>query len=365
MQNNPTNIDIEDRLRAYAARRRTEAGGNFRLPSHTRQLLQSEIRRRFTSERRAVSLSLLHRISESLRFKPTLSIAAALLVVCFLGLGVRMAWRARESATVAKIESGHGGATPVLSVTDREAPAAVQPSGIPEISQIPSRASLAANNKQVTIGAAPSSGQELRSTPAISQRFQQTSAPKSVQQTAQSIAKTILATFTIELAKGKLRLVDSDGSVYEAKLISDDSAMSLPGGALSQARYNTQQDPAVRAAGQSRTRLVDQMQTGPFDTRARMQTEKGLSPHLVTPTGSVSQSSIWFLAIGTNRTLNQTVSVRGQLIPSQELAEEIRPTDAWTDLDAVVIQKLLEKATVQGHVVVGMTNEFEFNATPR
>lgn len=355
MDTGPTNHNIEHKLRAYVTRRRREAGARFVLPPYTRRLLQEQVERKF--KRKKLSIERANAVLVWLRVKPVWMAAMGIAMVGLATLLLRLSWRPNQAQDLATPE--HKTSHPQSVATPASPTRSLRTPDTTPVAAAEGKNVRPVNSTQDDFVAAdqPSARTALhRGAVGISQRFVQTEPDRTQNQ-------KVLQDFQIEVANGKLRMLDSDGSVYEAALASVAyPATEQP----AQVRYRyTAQPGTPTALGLPSTTTESVPKTGAFDMRARMQAEKGISSRPSIALDVHSSSSIPFVALGTNRTLNQTVAFQGRIVLPKELSQQIKQQSDLVASDPVTLKALLQNATVQGRVVIGVSNQFELNATPK
>ncbi|MDH7503915.1 MAG: hypothetical protein QHJ82_14555 [Verrucomicrobiota bacterium] len=364
MDTGPTNHNVENRLRAYVARRRREAGPGFVMPPDTRRLLQAEADRKYKGDKpHAMRPTALF---AWLGLKPVWMTATAVAVIGLVAFLVRLSWGPHQVHNLAKAgqkaQPPQSEPAPASAARTPSAPATTSVAGPPVEILTPTESkqnTFAATHQSVAASVSD------RKVAGFSQRFVQTQ-PVQVQagqnQLAQQ-ARNVLEDFQIEVANGKLRLLDSDGSVYEAAVA---PAAHTAAESSAQTAYRNAAQPSQQTTVRTSLPEASSAPTaGRFGARARMQAEKGLvSQASVTP-DAISSNAIPFVALGTNRTLNQTIAIHGRIVLPQDHGRQIKRQSDLVASDPATLKALLQNAAVQGRVVIDASNQFELNATPR
>lgn len=364
MDTGPTNHNIENRLRAYVARRRHEAGARFVMPPDTRRFLQTEVDRKYRSkEPRAMRSTTLF---AWFGLKPVWMTATAVVAIGLVAFLVRLSWEPHRMHDLAKAEQKaqppQSAPAPASAARTLSAPATTSVGAPPvEIARL-------AESNQDTLATPRQSVAALaldRKVAGLSQRFVQTQSGQIGAGRSQLSQQTrnVLEDFQIELANGKLRVLDSDGSVYEAAVAAVDHT-AAEGSAQIAYRSAAQPSPQT-AAGVPSAETASAPTAARFGARARMQAEKGLASQTSVAPDTLFSNAIPFVALGTNRTLNQSVAIHGRIVLPQEHGQQIKRQSDLIASDPATLKALLQNATVQGRVVIDASNQFELNATPR
>lgn len=347
------NKNIEDLLRAYAKRRRDDAGPPAEMPGHTRHLLQAEIARRAARTREPWWRALAG-------WRPRLAVgalaAAAIVVGVFVLLQTQQ--RPRHAAELAKAEplSEKLGAMADRGIAPAEAPPAAAP--MPALGQKVDKAVEAAadERKMDKLGvlvaaakppatlaapmpeqvaavatAAPAKAATDRNVfyfhsdapvaggaagAVVALRFAAEDPAKAAKQQK---PPGVLTAFRVEQRGNRVVIVDADGSSYE--------------GQMQLATVETR-ERLMRRAGRFETDAKGKV-AAPAPTPAESETVLGRTLSLDT------QPQYSFHAAGTNRSLNQLVVVSGTLsLPTSNAPP----------------------ARIQGKVKVGEGSEVEINA---
>lgn len=364
MDTGPTNRNIENRLRAYATRRRREAGTGFVMPPDTRRLLQAEVDRKYSSkEPVAVRPS---KLFEWLGLKPVWMTATAVVVIGLVAFLVRLSWRPHKVHDLAKVEHkaqpARSAPAPASASRTLSAPATTSVAAPPEGTV------RSAESRLDTPATAPQSVAALaldRRAAGFSQRFVQTQSgqTQAYQEQPSQQTRKVLKDFQIEVTNGKLRVLDSDGSVYEATLAR--AAHTAAEGAGQAAYHDAFQPRPKTAVGTPPAETGSAPTTGRFGARVRMQAEKGLATQTSVGPDIAFSNAIPFVALGTNRTLNQSVAIHGRIVLPGEPGQQIKQPSDLVDSDPATLKALLQNSIVQGRVVIDSSNQFELNATPR
>ncbi|HOK76947.1 MAG TPA: hypothetical protein PLW35_04400 [Verrucomicrobiota bacterium] len=363
MDTGPTNHNIENRLRAYVARRRHEAGARFVMPPDTRHFLQTEVDRKYRSkEPRAMRPTTLF---AWLGLKPVWMTATAVVAIGLVAFLVRLSWEPHRMHDLAKAEQKvrppQSAPAPASAAQTLSAPATTSV-GAPPVET----ARLAESNQDTLATPRQSVAASAldRKVAGLSQRFVQTQSGQVQADQSQLSQQTrnVLEDFQIELANGKLRVLDSDGSVYEAAVAAVDHTVAE---SSSQIAHRSAAQPSPQTAGAPPAETASAPTAARFGARARMQAEKGLASQTSVAPDTLFSNAIPFVALGTNRTLNQSVAIHGRIVLPQEHGQQIKRQSDLIASDPATLKALLQNATVQGRVVIDASNQFELNATPR
>jgi len=364
MDTGPTKRNTENRLRAYVARRRHEAGTGFVMPPDTRRLLQAEVDRKYRSKEPFAT-----RPTALLAWfwlKPVWMAATAVVAIGLVVFLVRLSWKPHQAQELAKLEHTaqppKSAPAPMSASRTLSAPATTSVAAPPEgnVHSAESRQDTPAATRQSVAASVLD-----RKSAGFSQRFVQTQSGAVRANQGQSSQQTrkVLEDFQIEVANGKLRLLDSDGSVYEAVLAQ--VAHTADESSWQTARLDAVPPRPKTATGTALAETGSAPTPGRFGARARMQAEKGLASQTSVAPDVLSSNAIPFVAQGINRTLNQSIAIHGSIVLPMELGRQINRQSDLVDSDPATLKALLQNAIVQGRVVIDASNQFELNATPR
>ncbi|MCX8108482.1 MAG: hypothetical protein N3G20_06735 [Verrucomicrobiae bacterium] len=350
---------IEKRLRAYVVRRRKESSGPFVPPPHTRHILRTEVEKVYARTRG-------HRTRPSallgwVKIRPSFAVPAVFLVLGMVAVGIHVAQKSGRPVTIARVKGHQSGDSlvPTSVVPAQSVRIGVQSNFSAEFGEpLP----LMREQAQQARGSGTVPGERLSSNTgaSVARRFVWRTPSGVDSPGTQQLAEQVLGDFLMELRSNGFAVVASDGSIYESTGILGnqlvvDSASETPPSAGDRA-------PGVSSRGlrDPHPRLATT-----FDTRARMQTEKGIQQRGTPRTPVASTNSIPFFVSGTNITLNRPVKIIGHIICRRESAQNAGTGDAHSTSDYQAMDWLSGKVVVRGRVVVGQTNEFEFTAEPR
>jgi len=352
---------MDEMLKAYADKRRQEAGPALELHPATREMLQAEVVRTY---KQAPQPSWLERI---ITFWPRVAFAAACLAITLtLVLFVLPEKRLTEMAqtkTVSESES----LLRDSRVVDKEkadnyrladAPAAPAPSTAPVVPPSSSLDQLALKNEAEEVKAKSDRLTELRkdnndntvrlmreeaankpvarrsfanvtnTAAGVSSRARYAQRPVGeVQlgarlQTAQPI---ILNNFELEQVGNVVRVYDEDGSVYSGNVVLDEEAKK-------QRSYSVPQKPAAQSGGTA---------AGP----------------------AAGEQQVFFRAAGTNLRLNQQVSIEANILTVTNSLPGLAPADGVKQQQQRALT-LTPQQTIQGRAQVGSNQQVIINAVP-
>lgn len=359
MGNPPDNQSIDARLRAYTTRRRQEMGDPFVLPPETRMALKAEIERRNGLNASPAAHS--QRWFRWLQSWPVLAPVTGLVVLGVVALVWRFGMGRQNTSQLARAALKEIAtpvfATPATSITSA-GPSPIVMSAPAAPTQGFSSAKNGSNKTSRTFGTPAAA----RSHASLLQRFVQ--APAAAVNTADRApghTSQVLVSFQIQEIDGKLRVVDADGSAYEIASFSfspaPESEVQLRAVHADHARPATVAAPAPVLNGPAEGPALNML--------TRSTVRAGAPPGQQPRPEPAMTNAIAFTALGTNRTLNQSVLLQGRiLIPPEPAQQGQKPRDAdRAGLDR--LRGLLQNSTVQGRVFVAVTNQFELNAVPQ
>ncbi len=351
---------IDDRLRAYAHRRRREAGGPFSLPPDGRRLLQAEVERQST----VPSAPSCPRIPWYAwpRLRPAWSAVLALGALAGLALVLRTTWVPGRTVNLAKTTRN---SRPAPAATEAPSVAApVHPVRAASPAPAAARSSPASGPWPSVVApisfGAPGNGGAVRSS---SQRFVQASAPDGINPPIERTSTvSVLKDFRLETVGERFRVIDTDGSVYEGSPLPTIAAAPAPDPQAGGGRTDRARTTSV--VGSSRHEpLSDSARS--FSARTRMEVEKGAPAGEVVAGDAAFVFSIPFMVTGTNRTLNQQVVFEGRLVLSRDAPRS--DSAVLTSVGATTngLGSWLRNSMVRGHATVGQSAKVEVNAMPR
>ena len=355
------NKRMDEMLKAYADRRRQEAGPALELHPATRQMLQAEVTRTY---KQAPQRSWLQRM---ITFWPRVAFAATCLAITLtLVLFVLPEKRLAEMAQTRTVESES--LLRDSRVADKEkadnyrlthAPAAPAPSTAPVLPPSSSLDQLALKNEADEVKAKSEKLAELRkddnntvrlmreeaankpvarrsfanvtnTTAGVSSRARYAQQPVGeVQlgarlQTAQPI---ILNNFELEQVGNVVRVYDEDGSVYSGNVVLDEEVKK-------QRLYSVPQKPAAQSGGAA---------AGP----------------------TAGEQQVFFRAAGTNLRLNQQVSIEANILTVTNSLPGLAPADGVKQQQQQQrALTLTPQQTIQGRAQVGSNQQVIINAVP-
>ncbi|MBK9139025.1 MAG: hypothetical protein IPM17_09725 [Verrucomicrobia bacterium] len=389
---------IELRLRAYAEQRRTQAGGPFSAPPLTRRTVRAEVDRRWGhAARHGAHLRRWNVIWPRLGWALGITAALAIVAMIALDFGQPIKWQTAakrsqpvpaparalpeqstpqqelpplsssptsEAAAVAEAQTpslrGESFAAAPAGISPAQsAPAAVPPlatfgaplaealsdlpppslGGIEGSPVTPTLASPSLTARRppgnATTSAAGPRQPATEPFPAMNQqRFTQNRAQGLRQNVNSPPAPEVLQEFEVQQFGNRLRLVDRDGSTYLAEVSAAPPAAA----------------PALVTASPTATGLRRQAARAPDSLAPEGQGTK------------TANDTLFFNAVGTNRTLQQRVVFNGRLVFAN-------PQMPPPSLDVVLTNEAafgiwLDNARIEGEAVIGDRTQIRIEATP-
>lgn len=305
---------IETWLRAYAKKRRGQAGDSFKLDPATRRILQNEISGMApSSEEEDESMSLWEVLQRHWAFFLGFAVCVFILASIFFQTGSMLKKKALLSMSS---QSAH-------TENLRQIAGAVN-------SNPPQIASKMPKQMLPQISEATARPETLEA----SRRFQalQNSFVNTITSASQS--SPVLVNFRVEQAGSIIRVLDQDGSVYSGTMYSNGKAAT------------------ASAAAQNATTL---MGAGP---RSVESDKVGPAPSaVVEQQPATSHRRLYsFRVDGMNRTLNQPVLLKATLIENLDAMKSGQTNQPG--------QLLWSNVRITGVAIINRTNQIQINATP-